>query len=52
MHVHHSHLRNCTNAFQPINVIFQCLFKYAFKKESYSWTCLTIKTQLNGKVNQ
>ncbi len=37
---------NCTNTFQQINVILQCLFKHAFKKESYSWTCSTIKTQL------
>jgi hypothetical protein len=42
---------NCTSVFQPVDVILQCSFKHAFKKEFHSWTCSIIKSQLERGEN-
>jgi hypothetical protein len=39
------------NVFQLVDVIFQCMFKHAFKKECHSWTCSIIKNQFKRSEN-
>ncbi len=42
---------NCTSVLQHVDVILQCMFKHAFKKEFYSWTCSIIKSQFERGEN-
>jgi hypothetical protein len=42
---------NCIGILQLADVILQCPFKHVFKKKIHTWTCSTIKSQLEKGEN-
>jgi hypothetical protein len=44
-------LANSTSKFQLVDVIIQCTFKHAFKKQLHMWTSCNIKNQFLNETN-